>query len=128
MKTKINLLACIAICVTLILAGCAASKVKVDPYVGEWHYTFPTQDGGEMAAVMTITKLEKGYSGTLSSDMGSVDLEDLVLSDGKMSTKFEVQGYEITMKGTFEGDTYNGMTNFDGNEFPMKATRQASGQ
>ena len=110
---------------SIILGGCAGTKKsKVDPYVGQWDYTFPTMDGGEMDAVMTITKAEEGYAGTLSSDMGSVDLNNLTIEEGQLSALFDIQGYEITMKGTFEGDQYNGTTMVDGNEFPMNATKR----
>ena len=114
----------------LTIFGCAGSKKsKIDPYVGQWDYTFPTQDGGEMDAVMTINKAETGYSGFLSSDMGSVDLEDLVIEEGKLSAKFDVQGYVLTMVGTFEGDSFTGTTTIDTYEIPMNATkRQETGE
>ena len=124
MKKLFNLNTLAIILGSFLIISCAASKTSVDPYIGEWLYTFPTMDGGEMKAVMTITANEGEYSGFLSSDMGSVDLEDLVINDGKLIAKFDIQGYGITMAGTFEGDTYNGTTNFDGNEFPMIATRK----
>ena len=108
---------------SIILAGCAASKVTVSPYIGNWHYTAQTPEG-ELAVIMTINETENGYSGYLSSDMGSVDLSDLVIEDGKLTASFEIQGYEIPMKGTFDGEIYNGTTTWDGNEMPMKATRK----
>jgi hypothetical protein len=126
MKIFLNLNTLVIIAVSLIVLSCAASKTSVDPYVGEWHYTFPTMDGGEMDAIMTINKSDAGYTGFLSSDMGSVDLEDLVIEDGKLTANFEIQGYGIDMKGSFEGDTYTGTTGFDGNEYPMKATRKSA--
>lgn len=110
---------------TLTLFGCAGSKTaKVDPYVGEWDYKTPTMDGGEIDVVMTITKTETGYSGFLSSDMGSVDLEDLVIEEGKLTASFEIEGYELSMVGTFEGDTYTGTTTIDTYEIPMNATKR----
>ena len=126
MKIFFNLNMYVAIIFTLVLLSCASSKTKVSPYVGEWHYTFPTMEGGEMSATMTINEIENAFSGFLSSEMGTVDLQDLVIEDGKLSAKFDIQGYIITMKGSFEGDTYTGTTNFDGNEFPMNATRKPS--
>jgi len=124
MKNFFNLNMSVTIIFTLILLSCASSKTKVSPYVGDWHYTFPTMEGGEMSATMTINEIENGYSGFLSSEMGTVDLQDLVIEDGNLSAKFDIQGYILTMKGTFEGDTYTGTTTFDGNEFPMNATRK----
>jgi len=110
--------------VAMFIFGCAATKVTVSPYVGEWHYTYQNMDGTDAAAVMTITEMEKVYKGVLSSQMGSVDLQDLVIADGKLTAKFDIQGYLMTLKGSFEGDTYTGTVNIDGNEFPMIATRK----
>ena len=124
MKNFFNLNALAIIIGSYFILSCAASKTSVDPYVGEWHYTFPTMDGGEMKAVMTINAIEGGYSGFLSSDMGSVDLTDLVIEDGELTAQFDVQGYGISMAGSFEGDSYTGTTSFDGNDFPMNATRK----
>ncbi|MDZ7608508.1 MAG: hypothetical protein U5K79_23645 [Cyclobacteriaceae bacterium] len=60
----------------------------------------------------------------LSSQMGSVDLQELVIADGKLTAKFDIQGYMMSLKGGFEGDTYTGSVIIDGNEFPMIATRK----
>lgn len=113
----------------LFIYGCASTKVaKVSPYVGEWHYTFQNMDGSDVAAVMTISETDNVFTGALSSAMGSVDLQDLAIADGKLTAKFDIQGYVMTMKGTFEGDTYTGSVNIDGNEFPMIATRKPAAE
>jgi hypothetical protein len=124
MKKIFNLNAVAIVIGSLLVIGCAASKTSVDPYIGEWHYTFPSMDGGEMKATMTINAAEKGHAGFLTSEMGSVDLQDLVIEDGNLTAKFDIQGMTINLKGKFEGDTYNGTTIVDGNEFPMIATRK----
>lgn len=108
---------------SLLIMSCAASKTSKTSYAGDWKYTFPMQNGGEMAVTMTIIQNDKVYSGSLSSEAGSVDLEDLVIEDGKMTSKFNVQGYEMNIKGIFSGDTFTGTTTVDGNDVPMNATR-----
>lgn len=107
---------------TFIFA-CKSSKTTESKYVGEWHYTFE-MEGTEYAAYMTINKVEDGYSGSLTSDMGSVDLDDLVIEDDNLTATFDIQGYVLDMKGTFEGEAYHGSTSIDGNEFPMEAVRK----
>lgn len=125
MKDFFNLNLFAAILFSFLLFSCAGSKkAKVDPFVGEWEYTAPTQDGGQMDVIMTIEKTEDVYSGYLSSDMGSVDLQDLIIKEGNLRASFDIEGYVLTMKGAFEGDTYNGVTNYDGNEWPMNATKK----
>ncbi|MCK5104308.1 MAG: hypothetical protein KAR17_15900 [Cyclobacteriaceae bacterium] len=122
MKSFFNLYILATMVYSLLMIGCAASKVKVTPYVGNWHYIAQTQDG-ELAVTMTISEIENGYSGFLTSDLGSVDLEGLVIIDGKLIAKFNIEGYELSMEGQFDGDIYTGTTNYDGNEWPMNATR-----
>ncbi len=128
MKGFFNLNTLIVFLFSFFILACAASKISVSPYVGDWEYTFPSQDGGEVDATMTITETEVGFSGVLSSEMGSVDMEDLVIEEGKLTAEFEIQGYGISMNGEFEGDTYTGIVDFDGNEFPMNATKKQAAE
>jgi len=124
MKKFFNLYILVAIAYSCFMFSCAGSKkTKVDPYIGEWEYTAQTPDG-DLDVVMTISKTETGYSGFLSSDMGSVDMDDLKIEDGNLTASFEIQGYELPMKGTFSGDTYTGTTSWDGNDMPMNATKK----
>lgn len=124
MKKFFNLYILVAIAYSCLMFSCAGSKkAKVDPYIGEWEYTAQTPDG-DLDVVMTISKTETGYSGFLSSDMGSVDMNDLKIEEGNLTASFEIQGYEIPMEGTFNGDTYTGTTSWDGNDMPMNATKR----
>jgi hypothetical protein len=123
MKSLFNLNTLVVILVSLFILACAASKVKVSPYVGDWHYIAQTQDG-EMAVVMTIIEIENGYSGILSTDMGSGDMEDLKIEDGKLTASFDFEGYQLSMKGQFDEGTYTGTTSYEDNEWPMNATRE----
>ena len=73
-----------------------------------------------------ITKTEEGYAVTLSTDMGSVDLYDLEIAESKMTGKFDIEGNEIPMKGTFEGDKFTGSFSWEGNDVPIDATKVAT--
>jgi hypothetical protein len=124
MKKFLNLYTLIAIAYACLMFSCAGSKkTKVDPYIGEWEYTAQTPNG-DLDVVMTITKIETGYSGFLSAEMGSVDMSNLIIEEGNLTATFDIQGNEIPMKGKFDGDTYTGSTTWDGNERPMNATRK----
>lgn len=107
----------------LFVFACKSNKTTESKYVGEWHYTFE-MEGTEYAAFMTINKAEDGYTGSLSSDMGSVDLDDLVIEDDKLTANFDIQGYVMDLNGTFDGEAFHGLTSIDGNEFPMEAVRK----
>jgi len=114
----------ILIIIALILAGCASSKITESNYVGNWHYTFPTMEGGEMKAVMVISREGKEYKGVLTSEMGNVDLQDLQIIDDKLTAYFTIEGNRLDLTGVFSDDTYSGTTSIQGYEFPMNATKE----
>jgi len=56
--------------------------------------------------------------------MGSVDLEDVKIEEGKMTAVFYLESYEIPMKGNFEGEKFTGSSNWEGTEMPIDATKK----
>ena len=106
-----------------LIFACKSSKTNESKYVGNWHYTFE-MEGTEYAAYMTINKVEDGYTGSLTSDIGSVDLDDLVIEEDKLTASFDVQGYVMDLKGTFDGEAFHGSSSIEGYEFPMEAVRK----
>jgi hypothetical protein len=108
----------------IMIAGCKSSKVTEESkYIGEWHYTFE-MEGTEYAAIMTINKAEDGYTGALSSEIGGVDLDNLVIEDDSLKATYDIQGYILELEGTFSGETFKGISTIEGYEFPMDATRK----
>ena len=106
-----------------LITSCKTSKSTASKYVGEWHYTFE-MEGTEYAATMTINKVEDGYTGALSSDIGGVDLDNLVIEDDILKATYDIQGYVLELEGTFSGETFKGISTIEGYEFPMDATRK----
>ena len=127
MKNFFSIYTLVIVALSFQLLSCAGSKTskKVDPYIGDWEYVAETPQG-DLNVTMSIEKAEEGYTGMLSSDMGSVDLEDLKIEDGKMTATFFIESYEIGMKGTFEGEKFIGSSDFDGNEMPIDATKKVT--
>jgi len=111
------------IVIVALITACKTSQSTASKYVGEWHYTFE-MEGTEYAAYMTINKADDGYTGSLTSDIGSVNLDDLVIEEDKLTANFDIQGYVLDLKGTFDGEAFHGSTSIDGNEFPMEAVRK----
>ena len=101
-----------------------ASKAKKYTPAGTWEYLITGIPDGDQSGTMTIMEGSDGMSGKISSDAGETDLEDLVIEDNILTATFSVQGYDIEMKGTFEGDTYKGNISVAGYEFPVTATRK----
>ena len=104
--------------------GAAASKAKKYTPAGTWEYLITGIPDGDQSGTMTIMEGSEGMTGKISSDAGETDLEDLVIADNVLSCTFSVQGYDIEMKGTFEGDSYKGNIAVAGYEFPVTATRK----
>ena len=124
MKKFFNLYMLIAIACSFLLLSCAGSKkTKVDPYVGDWEYTAETPDRS-LDVTMTIEKSEDSYAGTLNSDMGSVEIQDLNIEDGQLTGWFDMQGYQLSVKGNFEDTKFTGITSIDEYEIPMNATKK----
>ena len=124
MKRFFNVYALLAIACSLLMLNCAGSKTtKVDPYLGDWEYVAETPDGN-LDVTMTISKIEEAYSCTLSSDMGSVEVQDLKIEDGQLSGWFDMQGYQLAVKGTFEDTKFTGITSIDEYQIPMNATKK----
>jgi len=110
--------------VMIFATACKSSKTTASKYIGNWHYTFE-MEGTEYAAYMTINAADNGgYTGSLTSDLGSVALDDLVIEDDNLTATFDIQGYILGLKGTFEGEAFHGATMIQGNEFPMEAVRK----
>ena len=107
----------------LLWSGCATSKVTSSKYVGNWHYTFQTQDGGSMDAIMNISNDGNEFSGYLSSELGSVDLEGLKIENDKLTASFVIESYDFQIEGDFKDDTFIGVTTVEGYEIPMEAKK-----
>lgn len=105
-----------------VFLSCASSKKLVDSYVGKWGYAIETPQGNYNGN-MEITQAGKDFAGKLNSDMGSVDLNDVVIKDGKLTANFEMMGNSINISGDFKGEIFDGTVDAGGFQIPFKATR-----
>ena len=48
----------------------------------------------------------------------------LVIEDDNLTATYDFQGNLVDFKGTFEGDTFKGMSSAGGYEIPMEAQRR----
>lgn len=72
---------------------------------------------------MVIAKEGDSYTGKLHTDEGTINLQNIKVEDNKLNCTFSVQGYELEMSGTFEGDNFNGEVGVDYKTFKMTASR-----
>lgn len=105
-----------------VFLSCASSKKLVDSYIGKWGYSIDTPQGNYKGN-MEINQAGKAFTGKLNSDMGSVDLNDLAITNGKLTANFDMMGNSIHISGDFHGDLFNGTVEAGGYQIPFKATR-----
>jgi hypothetical protein len=51
-------------------------------------------------------------------------MDDLVIEDDKLKATYDFNGNLVNFEGTFEGETFKGISTGGGYEFPMEAIRK----
>ena len=114
----------IALLIALVfLAGCAASNVAKNGPSGAWEYTVKNTPNGDVSGTMNIMQEGDGYTGNLTTSSGSIDLNNLTIEEGKMSSSFNYQGTPLELTGDFSEDSFTGNVGAGGQSFPVEATR-----
>ena len=104
----------------IVVFSCGSLKktIKVDPYIGNWSLLIEDTPQGDIATNLVISMMEDGnYSGTLSSDMGSFELDDFEIIEQKMSGTFYYQQIDFDVTGTFEDMSFKGYVSGMGEDF-----------
>jgi len=108
---------------TACLTSCKSTKSTESKYVGVWHYSIEWE-GTEYPMKMIISKSDDGYTAMFSSEWGDLNLDDLVIEEDQLTATYDFQGNIVDFKGTFDGDTFIGLSSAGGYEFPMEAERR----
>ena len=104
----------------LIVFSCSSLKktIKVDPYIGNWSLLIEDTPQGDIATNLVISIMADGsYSGILSSDMGSFELDDFEIIEQKLSAIFYYQQIDFDVTGTFKDMSFNGYVSGMGEDF-----------
>ncbi len=109
--------------ITFWIAGCASTKKISKAYVGDWEYTVKDTPEGDFTGIMTITKQDEGYAGVLKSEDQENPLHNVVIDGNNFSCNFDYMGYNIIVKGVFNGENLTGEMNVEYNAFPFTATK-----
>lgn len=107
-----------------IAYGCASSKKVVDISIGSWDYVITETPEDDITGTFVIAKEGDNYTGSLNGSQGSTPLENITVAEQALDCYFYYQGYQVSMTGNFEGDTFTGKCSAEGYEFPMTAVRQ----
>ena len=122
--------------VLLLTFGCSSSKKvvdassqdvvsKADPAIGVWIYTITGLPDGDTSGKLIISKEGNAYQGSISSELGDVDLNECVIEGNKLTKGvFEAQGFEVELSGIFEATNFTGKLFAAGFEFPVTAVKE----
>ncbi|UCG27029.1 MAG: hypothetical protein JSV24_08625 [Bacteroidales bacterium] len=105
-----------------ILSGCGTTRMMTKKYVGSWEYKLETPDGTYEGA-MVINYDGETFTGIMESDMGSAELDDLKIEEGKLTASLDVGGYILDIAGEFVGDEFTGTIGPPEFQMPFNATR-----
>ena len=106
-----------------LITACKTSQSTASKYVGEWHYTFEWE-GTEIPVRMVTNSSDDGYTGMFRSEYGDLPFNDLVIEEDNLTATYDFQGNMVDFKGTFDGDTFKGLSSSGGYEIPMEAVRK----
>jgi len=108
---------------------CVGVPSLAESPVGEW--TIVSNAGGqESEATLTITEEDGKLSGTVVSELGSLDIEDPTFEDGvlKFDITIDAQGqvFELAFEGKIDGNVMDVSWGSDFGDFPGEGTRAVS--
>jgi len=108
MKSTVKFNLVFALFLALIISGCATlGKTGKSPYAGKWSYAVETPHG-TVNGFLTINKDGKYYTGTVSTEDRTLDLMDLKIENGVLTSKLDADGYPLEIKGSFKDDVFSG--------------------
>lgn len=110
------------ILLTVFFAGCAASKVTTPNYIGRWNYEIDTPQGRQSGWII-LNQEGKEVTGSINSDMGSVDLRDLKIDNNVMTANFNAFDMDMDLSGEFVEDVLNAKIIVQGYELPFTAQK-----
>lgn len=116
----------------LLLAGCSHSTggtaatppppATLDP-VGTYEYT-TSVEGQTMIGTMTITGSPGAYSGTISSDMGTIPMRNISIEGMELSFLGDLPDVTVSFVLLFDGDSFEGEWDAGGMMGLMSGTKR----
>lgn len=115
----------------MMTTSCSASKKATakaaelkDPVAGTWDYEVSGTPDGTVNGQMIILKEGDSYKAKLASDIGEVQIDNLVIDNQSLKGSFDYQGFMLDISGDFEGEAFSGEVGVDYTTFPINATRR----
>ena len=115
----------IALGLSVLILGCSTLDERVDPLVGVWDYEIFNLPRGEPVGYFTLSKIDDQYNLVLSNAKGLLEVEDVSIEkECIVGGQFVSEGYTIDLRGVFEGNTFEGNIDAEGNVFRMEALKR----
>jgi hypothetical protein len=112
----------------LLLSSCASTKStsKVPSPEGNWDYSITETPEGDFKGVLTIAKIDDGYTAKMAINGGELSIEKYTYNETtmKMAGEFDYSGNLVLFDAIMVGDEINGSMSTGGMGFPFKATRK----
>lgn len=100
--------------------SCSSNSVE-----GSWDYEIDF-DNDQASGIMKIESNADVYIVSLISDNGdSKRLENVKITDGKLSADFEMSGEKFSLEGTFQGNRFDGNVMGEEEQFLFAASKQS---
>ena len=115
----------LALGLSVLILGCSTLDERVDPLVGVWDYEIFNLPRGEPVGYFTLSKIDDQYNLVLSNAKGSLKVEDVSIEKERIvGGQFVSEGYTIDLRGVFDGNTFEGNIDAEGNVFRMEALKR----
>ncbi len=92
---------------------------------GTWEYSAPDVPEGYQEGTMIVVEKDNGYGVTMAlNEYNKVDAEKVKFEDQTLTFSVWVEGEEVKLKGTFEGDNFTGTVSYSGGQVKVTAVRK----
>jgi hypothetical protein len=111
--------------VVLVSSFANPTPAKKFSPVGTWDYTVEGDPEGYEVGSMIIAEKGKSYGVTMAlNEYYKTEAESVVYKKKNLSFIVWVESEEVSVSGTFDGDTYSGTVSLSQGDFEMLARRK----
>ncbi len=108
----------------LIGMSCKATKTVAWTPAGSWDFTVKNTPNGDVSGVLTLTRVDDGYTATMTTPDGQIDLKKVKVEGETLKAVLDYSGYQLDVEGVFAGESMTGSVGMGYDSFPMTATRK----
>jgi hypothetical protein len=125
-----NLSSAFVMIILFISVSCGTSKkaAAVDPHLGNWDIAVKDTPMGTINGVIHIDKAENNYVGKLTTDSGTIELQNMQIIAGNLSAYFDYEGSEFNLSGSIAGDEFKGEVSGMGYSFETAGKKQMTSE